>query len=309
MVIQIKDLTENNAINLSVLLKNNKIKNTKSCCFDFSNVSECTPSGMLLLGEIINNFRRVNSNLKIEFKVNPENKYTNFAGNMGFFEYVLADDIDFGDKADTFSSMGVCIPITKINFYNYSKSWTYSHMTPTQYLEFQAENCAKILSKDSNIQKALIFMLTEVMRNSEEHADVDEILVCGYKNKNDIEFAVLDNGKGFKSSLKTRLKKNISDEEAIKLALIPRVLANSTISNENEGLGLFATSEICGALEGSFTIVSGNTAIVSRKETRVIKEAFLKGTCVRILINSSIQLDFISKLAEILEKGRRMQIG
>ena len=308
MKIQIQNLDENNSINLSANIGNQRFANESNCYIDFSNLCSCTPSGVLLTSSVIKNFQKKNPKMKINFHIDKENISTIHASNMRFFSTIdEKQEIDKGIEIDKIKDQ--FIPITKFHFYDYTKSWMYSHMTPLQYIEYEARTFARALATTENQENLLAFIINEIMRNSEQHAGVDYVWICGqnFKDRNIIEIAILDEGIGYKRRLEKIFKTKInSDEKAIKMAsrpIIGEVHSNNIEDEENEiGVGMHVVSEICNSLKGSFSVVSGNTAIIRGAGSTITKKAFHKGSFVKLVIDTSQSFVYKDLVGNIFDK-------
>lgn len=309
MKIQLQNLDTNNSINLSSNIGNQKIVNEEICNFDLSNLRSCTPAGVLLASSIIKKFQKKNPKLKIEFNIDKENQQIAHASNMRFFSTIESDsELDKGIVLD--KSEDLFMPITKFHFHDYMKSWMYSHMTPEQYIEYEAITFAKHLSQDENVINILAFCINEVVKNALQHAGVDYVWISAqnFKNQNKIEFAVLDEGIGCKKRLEKIFNTRLYyDEKALKMAIRPIVAEiHSTDINDEEnqiGMGLYLTSEICNSLNGNFTILSGDTAVTKGAGSTTVKSGYHKGTFVKFSINTSEKFDYKDILNKAFDKA------
>ena len=116
---------------------------------------------------------------------------------------------------------------------------------------------------------ALQYGMVELGRNVIQHAKSDlggVALAQYYPDSRRVQVAVCDAGVGVRQSLaRTYPEATCSDLAALKLALLPHVsgaLPEGTYAgNENAGLGLFFSKEICWRTGGSFWILSNGALI------------------------------------------------
>ena len=72
---------------------------------------------------------------------------------------------------------------------------------------------------------------------------------------------------------------------------------------ENEiGVGMHVVSEICNSLKGSFSVVSGNTAIIRGAGSTITKKAFHKGSFVKLVIDTSQSFVYKDLVGNIFDK-------
>ncbi len=120
----------------------------------------------------------------------------------------------------------------------------------------------------------LQYLLREAIRNIPEHAETDDVWLCGqyWHNRDLAEIAILDEGIGiFKSISHNQVHRAYisSNEEALRWALKPGVSVAFIPSRgqrdddpwANSGYGLYMISEICKLTEGWFTLASGDDCI------------------------------------------------
>jgi len=95
-------------------------------------------------------------------------------------------------------------------------------------IERDAEKLAKILSrqKGEEIEKTLIFSITEIMRNVIEHSESNSMYYCAqfWPSYEKVEISIADSGIGLRNSInKNPFIDTKLDKEAIQLVMMPGV--------------------------------------------------------------------------------------
>jgi len=135
-------------------------------------------------------------------------------------------------------------------------------------------------SQDFNVEyeKTLRYILSELMYNTLEHGKrfakiahqekrlPSIIQFTWYKLRNELHFLVADIGIGIKKHLEQSFGPFETDEEAIRMALRPKVsgtfaIKDPYINKDNAGVGLFLSSNIIKRLNADMHIVSGHGAV------------------------------------------------
>ncbi len=304
------NIDESTSINLASELKNTPINPQDSIVLKFDNNVTCSPFGMLLMENSIKTIRRENPNNDFLIKINKEANSIKYAAHMGFFKSI-SEDINFGKLPGEASGSINYVPITRINFSNYRKNFLFQYMDPLRYIEYESRKLARVLAQgEKQIEELFTYMIREIIRNSQEHGKVDEAWICAqnWQNKKYAEIAVLDDGIGYKSSLEKKYGELVKDDEsAIQFALKPGItesyISKYAQEEENSGFGLFVASQICDELNGSFTIISGDTAIKRHNGSVSIKKTFHKGSAISMSIDTSKVFDYKKLLDNIVTRG------
>lgn len=309
----ISNIDEYASINLANEFKNISLGEHDKMILTFNDKVSCTPFGMLLMENSIKTARKENGNNEFAIKLNKDADSIKYAAHMGFFKSI-SNDINFGKLPGEAIGNNNYVPITKVGFSEYRKNTLYQYMEPLRYIEFKSRNLAKVLAqKNKQLEELFTYMIREIIRNSQEHGMVDEAWICAqnWYNKNIAEIAILDDGIGYKSSLIGKYGDLILDDEsAIEMALKPGItecfINRYSQEEDNSGFGLYVASQICDALNGSFTILSGDTAIKIGKGAKTVKKAYHKGSAIRMSIDTSKQFDYWELLGNIVQKGENI---
>ena len=124
------------------------------------------------------------------------------------------------------------------------------------------------------------------------------------------EIAILDNGIGYRNSLAKKYGNKIAnDETAIRYALRPGItesyINKFAQEDENSGFGLYVASEVCDALNGSFSILSGQTMLRKGNGATTIIQGYHKGSAIKMSIDTTKEFKYSNLVSEIVNKGEQ----
>ena len=241
-----------------------------------------------------------------------------YAGYMGFFKGI-SDVIPIGNVPGSVSGNDRYMPITKISMKELrqlSISQGY-YEEDGEILERKAKGLSEILvNGNKELMSLFTHAIREMLRNVPEHSGADDIWICGqsWPQNHTAEIAVLDEGMGITQSLihnafYSALIRN--DEDALKFSILPGVSQSFTPGRQktdlsgwgNSGFGLYVLSELCERLNGSFCIASGNRYLQKEKGIIRVGPTYLKGTAVRILIDTTHFDSFRKINTDIIKTG------
>lgn len=266
--------------------------------FDFSDVRKFDPLPMLLTGSIIR--RYISNHANMNFDITWSNKVgKSYAGTMGFYKYI-SENIEIGKNTGEAKGNNNYIPITQIDFNELKKiEHENNNFIPLgKIIEKESKRLSEIVSRGNiEFHKMLTYLIREIMRNTQEHADTDKLWICGqyWKSYNLAEIAILDEGIGIFQSLtrsvshqryisnnidalKWSLKAGISD------AFSPSYNPKNDDTWSNSGFGLFMVSEICKSLNGSFCLISYDNYILVENNQLIVGDTSFEGTAIRISV-------------------------
>lgn len=264
--------------------------------FNFTKYSENNPFSNLLIANSIRNYCKKN---KCELDLIPNT--TNYLSHLGFYQMIGAD---YGKQLGEAKPSDNYVPITKVTF----DSDFYGT------IEKKSEELAALFRFDKNLSSFLKYLFVEMIRNTYEHADVEELYLSAqkWKSKSLLEIAISDTGCGVCNSLRKYrpyLKK--SEEELIRLACEPGVSARSNYSHldkndtwRNSGYGLYLMRKLAVAYGGYFLICSGNYALCERENGAEIHKTKYEGTTVAIRIKTNTANDFETVRKRIISDGQ-----
>lgn len=310
MIIEIPDLTAKNVIDFSHEINSRDFSEEEEIIYDYATMSTFEPFGMLVMSSLIRNIVDKNDHCKhrdINFKKHS------YGGTMGFFQSVYQD---FGKRPGEALGSNNYIPMTSIDIVDFQEEKEEASEHIGEAIERQSNKLAKVFScGNKELMDLLTYMIREIMRNIIEHSNSSVIWFAGqhWPSKKFVEIAILDEGIGIASSLmKNIYYKQIikSDKEAIALSMLPGVTKTFTRKKRtsddvwaNSGYGLYVTSQLCNDLNGSFIILSGNHAMRLYNREYRNKNAFFKGTAIRMRINTSSIGDVDKRMKVIVNRG------
>lgn len=302
-----EELTPLEAINFAKYVANCTAE--KEFIYDFSDMQHCHPFGMLLVGNAIRNNRR-KYRKAIHRQVGEDiTQGSLYAADLGFFQYA---GWDVGRKTDSFDYGVRHIPIKKISVKEL-QSVNQDTTVLGEMIDRHAQDLSYTLtqSTDSEATKTLQYCLREMIRNTFEHGNTEEVWVCGqfWPGRNEAEIALLDEGCGIFNSLSRNRHYRLSTHaDANKLALQPGVSRMLGVKQDpydpwqNSGYGLFMASALC-ALGGYFILCSGNDAtLVNSQYPQSNYLTNMRGTAICM----NIHTDQISNLQDQLDKLTRI---
>ena len=299
MKIKIPRLSTSNAISFCHSLPLNE--SADIYYFDVSEVNNFEPLPMLLTAATIRQFcvaRELSSaDIQLRFAENGDYQY---ACHMGFFQ---SAGFPQGNAPGEAPGSSTYIPLTKLNIRDMQREAYASGelLDRGDLIERKSDELARVLAQhNTELQKLLRYLIREAIRNVPEHADTNEVWVCGqyWHNRDLAEIAILDEGIGVYESLKKNHVHNsyiTNNEEALRWAIKPGVSvafnpARGQRSDDvwaNSGYGLYMISEICKATGGWFTFVSGEDCLRAYTNDTRLYGAHFKGTALGIRIKPS----------------------
>lgn len=299
MKIIIPKLSTSNAIGFCRDLPQYELDDTYF--FDVSDVNNYEPLPMLLTSAAIRQFCKERDllpwDIQLRFDDNADYQY---ACHMGYFK---AAGFTEGKAPGEAPGSASYIPITELSIKKLQQEAIQSgdYSSQGDIIEKEAKRLSIILSQGNRqFQQLLQYLIREAIRNIPEHADTDQVWICGqyWHNRNVAEIAILDEGIGvYRSLSKNRIHREYitSNEEALRWAVKPGVSSAFTPATgqkdndtwANSGYGLFMISEICKYTGGWFTFVSGDDCLRIYSNNSGVYGTHFNGTALGIRINTS----------------------
>lgn len=271
---------------------------TDDFIFDFSRMSNFDPLPMLLTGSIIKRYRRQYP--QISFSVDGINTIgKSYAGTMGFFKYI-SPSLEIGKAPGEAYGSPNYIPITLLSTDDLQRNQYKqgSYLSLGDIIENEAGRLAQIVDRgNAELHKLLTYLIREILRNTPEHAQSNQMWICGqyWPSYELAEIAIIDEGIGVYNSI----TKNIAHREyitnnavalqwalkaGISQAFRPSGKQKSNDEWANSGFGLYMVSEICKYLNGSFCIISyGNYILIDNHGVQAGETSF-HGTAIRMRV-------------------------
>lgn len=314
MKITIPRLSTANSIEFSNTLHSANTADTYF--FDVSDVNNYEPFSMLFTAATIRQFCQERAimpwDMQLIYNENDSN-YT-YACHMGFFQSAGFSE---GKAPGEASGSTTYIPLTKISISDLIQRNAILGRCYEQgdIIELEAKRLSKILSQEQvELQKLLQYLIREAIRNIPEHAESNDIWICGqyWRNRDTAEIAILDEGIGVYNSLrKNTIHRSFiaTNEDALRWAIKPGISSSFNPAKgpkgddmwTNSGYGLFMISEICKLTEGWLTFVSGEDCIRVYPNTTTAYRAHYHGTALGIRVKPSK----IDKFQKIIDTARK----
>ena len=272
--------------------------------FDFRNLRWSEPFGLLAISYELFRFASKHSSSKLLIKNHEENTYE---GHMGFFK---AFGLDHGKFPGEALGSNTYIPIKLKSVAALQEKAVSSYEDVGIIIENYAKEISNILVQyqSEELKETLTYSIREIIRNVVEHSESAQFGYCAqyWPTKNIVEFSLLEKGIGIRKTLARNPHLSISsDEDALKLSLLPGVSGKTYNGKRgfnkgvwaNSGFGLYMTSRICGN-GGSFFLISGDSGILLNNRKRYYIKTNFQGTALRLRLNTIN----IGTLSQILKK-------
>jgi anti-sigma regulatory factor (Ser/Thr protein kinase) len=250
------------------------------------------PFAMLYLVNVARSLKRQG----LSFSVSGNGVPRSYAAYMGFFDefglpYERRSDGTY--ENDRYIAIR---DVTRSSLVSLANEQGASHVGET--IEREAATFAKLLAQgdDNNLVFALTYCLREIMRNAYEHSGAESLQVCAQYRPSSgrVDLALSDGGCGLLATLRRRRHISVaSDEDAIKVALMPGITGSITLRGmeddpwRNSGYGLFMTQRICRE-GGAFEMASNNAFIRLSGKYKIEKAAIATGTVVGMTIHLDV---------------------
>ena len=311
----VPNLTLDTALKLEESL--NHIIPEEEFLFDFSRMSNFDPLPMLMAGAIIKRYRSLYP--EVRFSVaGIDTKGKGYAGTMGFFKYI-SPALDIGKAPGEAMGSSNYIPITLISVdaLQQAEYKQGNYISLGDIIEKESGRLARIVDRgQSELHKLLTYLIRAILRNTPEHAQTNQMWVCGqyWPSYELAEIAIIDEGIGIYRSIvqnpshREYIKDNATAlqwaiKAGISQAFRPSAKQRSRDEWANSGFGLYMVSEICKHLNGSFCIISyGNYILIDNHGVKVGETSF-HGTAIRMRVPSKRINDAQEIISTIARKG------
>lgn len=228
---------------------------------------------------LIRSFQTVRSHKFEQIQINLTNW---FSANMSAVLGGLLDSLDSTNKIEIHPDLSIKRILEKNRFLsNYGFPRIYdSNNTTIPYLKLKAEDSRyfndyvinELLSKNAlpkmsdALKKKIAESIYEIFVNAQMHSGSPYIYTCGqfYPYGNNIEFTIVDMGRGFKANVNERFSSNLTSLQSIRWAIGD---GNTTKLNAPGGLGLSLLKDFIYKNNGKIQIISGDGFFEYGKET------------------------------------------
>lgn len=311
----VPNLTLDAALNFEKSL--NQIVPEEEFIFDFSRMSNFDPLPMLMAGAIIKRYR--SQYPEVRFSVTGlDTKGKNYAGTMGFFKYI-SPALGIGKAPGEAIGSSNYIPITLINVDDLQQAEYKqgNYIALGSIIEKESGRLARIVDRgQSELHKLLTYLIREILRNTPEHAQTNQMWICGqyWPSYELAEIAIIDEGIGVYQSIiknpshREYIKDNATALQwAIKAGISQAFRPSAKQRNRDEwvnsGFGLYMVSEICKHLNGSFCIISYENYMQIDNHGVKTGETSFHGTAIRMRVPSKQIKDAQNIISIISHKG------
>lgn len=269
--------------------------------FDVSSVTNYEPFPMLMASAAIRQFCRARELGAGECQLRYiEDRNFTYACHMGFFQ---AAGFPYGKAPGEASGSTTYIPVTRLSIQDMKQEYfsVGRYLDIGEIIEEKSLGLAQILSQGNvELRNLLQYIIREAIRNIPEHAEADDVWICGqyWRNRGEAEIAILDEGIGiFNSLTKNRIHRAYikNNRESLEWAIRPGVStafspSRGQVSRDvwaNSGFGLYMISEICRSTGGGMTLASGSDCIRILRNNNSISATNLQGTALGIRIRTT----------------------
>lgn len=314
MIYYVPEFTINEALTLEHDLESRRPD--PDFTFDFSRTGRFDPLPMLMMGAIMRRYRHKY----------PENQFyargfenQTYAGTMGFFQYV-SPDLHVGKGPGEALGSGNYLPITSLSLTqmrSQEQEQGGRFLPDGDIIEREAGRLATIIDRgDTQLHKLLTYLIREILRNTPEHAETDQMWICGqyWRSSQLAEIAILDEGIGvYQSITKNRAHREYITDNAsaldwsikagISQAIAPSVKQKSNDEWANSGFGLYMVSQICRKLNGNFALISYDDFVHLNNHGLSHGKTSFHGTAIRLRVPAQNVKDAQSIISEINRQG------
>lgn len=275
--------------------------------FNFGAIRRFPPFSMLLLASMLRQFRDARPEARRR-AINHE-RHT-YAAYMGFFR---SFGLNHGNEPGNAAGTERCIPITDIDVSRIKELAIDNFCEVGDVIEEQASQLAQMLTQNAGgpLQDTLTYSIREIMRNVVEHSRSENIRICAqyWPTRHEVEVGILDDGIGVHAGLTSNpAHADLDEREAIEFSLMPGISGNPNAGRghdvwNNSGYGLYMTSRIC-RNGGSFLLCSGGHGIHLDQQGKTNFETSLRGTAIRLFLNTENLVDLTRRLRTFADEGR-----
>ena len=285
--------------------------------FNLSRAKTFKPLPMLMMGSIIRRYRKKYP--RNEFKLIGGREHT-YAGTMGFFKYI-SPEIPYGKAPGEATGNNNYIPITHISMKDLRKR-QFEQGKPNEdglIIEDEASRLSTVIDRGNRqLHFLFTYLIREILRNIPEHAETDNIWICGqhWPSYNLAEIAIMDEGIGIYKSLiknyahREYIRDNKSALEwSLRAGISQATLPSRKQRNDdvwaNSGFGLYVVNQVCTRLNGVFSLISYDDYIqLSNNDVNHGKTSF-HGTAIGLKVPTSQIQNAKLIISEIALQGEK----
>ncbi len=275
---------------------------------DFTTIEFAEPWSLLILAESLRRFVEIRQTSSDPFPVGSAatleasiSRGIGYLKHVGFFHYF---GFPIGKKLGQAQASGKYTPIQRIcrtdiagDIFQVNIERLCQHLSEILYPE------------NREAQDMMRYCLREIVRNTFEHANIDECAVMAQRwANNSVELAVLDSGRGIYESLKERY--NLRDNRAALLHAIQPGVSGADLTRQsdvwgNSGYGLYIAAEL-GRTCGEFLLCSNGDTLEVTSGGEQYGRLYFYGTSIRLFLTTQDAEYFPNLLQQIVEKGEQL---
>lgn len=265
--------------------------------FDFERLAHAPPFGLLFIAQCIKKFRALRAELHPRSEFKAINAGHSYARTMGLWKHIgirkyKDDPISAGSSRYT--------PITAFNADDIKNRNSKESKSLAETIDDIGCEQATLLTQGGGdeIENLLSYCIREVFRNVVDHSGSNDFWYCSqyWPTKDIVELAVVDEGRGFLTSLSENPKFTLKTEKEAVVSATDRGatrIHENTIhvkgmwpgygasENQNSGLGLYVL-KMLSTQAGSLTIVSNDSCVRYKLSKTSFYSAKSYGSAIRV---------------------------
>lgn len=281
--------------------------------FDFSQLSDTPPFGMLFTATAVRRFREEVRNRRpgVQFSAVGTGNIA-YASHMGFLQ---ACGVPVGNRPGEAAGSSRYLPISNLPLADLRTEWKPIAAT----IADRAIELAEVLTQgaSTSLETVLAYCIRELMRNTAEHSQADSVWFAAqfWPTQDRVELGILYEGRGILQSLAENPTLCLRDEEdairrsvelgVTRVAPTPAKSAGLWESPDycgNSGFGLFVLRELA-RRTGNMLVLSNRDAVYfTERGTDAYCTAF-KGTAIRLRLAPSKLGNVLDQILDALPAG------
>ena len=278
---------------------------------DFSSLGFAYPSGVLISAICIRDVVRRRKALGLETTATGHRRTVGAVSYLNFFGYFQFMGLSTGNPPGAAPGGATYLPIERINL----AEVTSAGAKLQEMIDQRSKHLAKVIypqQEDLSRMDMLRYCFREIIRNSFEHAEVQECLVMAQRWSNGFaEITIADEGIGLAESL-SQAHEIKNTRAAIQLAMKPGISRVTEPTSDdkwqNSGYGLYVVSQL-GKQLGKFSIVSQDAMLLVNNNGAQWLSTPSKGTVVNLRVNTANAEYFPNILHNIVKEGEKSAKG
>jgi anti-sigma regulatory factor (Ser/Thr protein kinase) len=294
------------------LPKMQSVKDSPRIIIDFDALKFALPYGSLLLACFLKDWMgdRAHRGYRTELLYPKERESINYLGHIGFFKFI---GHEYGKEPGEAAGGGTYIPIRIIDKNDLDHIRGSNSEPAGKTISKVAKELTEVLTQKNQfkVNAPISYCFREIIRNVFEHAATDRCFLCAQRWSDEVEIAIIDQGRGIPESLHERYDFK-SPEEALRAAIKPGISRSIPSKDDDEwansGFGLYVLSEI-GSKLGAFSISSRGASLEVDESGVDLSDRSFPGTAIRLRMTRPKGLNFQVFIEEIIAEGEKFASG